>query len=89
MKFYRWHIAGAVSHIAGEVSHVYKQSGTNISNTIQRLPPPSNPKAASDVNNSLCVPIEATDETIYDYIIERDFDVICLRHGSLTIMMLS
>ena len=57
----RWHIAGAVSHIAGEVSHVYKQSGMNISNIIQYLPPPSNPKSASDVNNSVCVPIAATD----------------------------
>ena len=83
----------------------------NILNIIQCLPPLSNPKSASDVNNSVCVSITASDalretadtsrmrghgqvnttlslintrsvrnkaETIYDYINERDFDVICL-----------
>ena len=54
-------VTGEVSHITGEVSHVYKQSGLKISNIIQCLPPPSIPKSASDVNNSVRVPIASTD----------------------------
>ena len=39
-------------------SHV---SGVNISNIIICLPPPSNPKSASVVNNSVRVSVAATD----------------------------
>ena len=54
-------VTGEVSHITGEVSHVYKKSGLKISNIIQCLPPPSIPKSASDVNNSVRVPVASTD----------------------------
>ena len=41
-------------------SAIYIQSGVNILNIIQCLPPPSNPKSASDVNNSVRVSIAAS-----------------------------
>ena len=55
------HVTGEVSHVTGEIIHVYKQSGVNVSNIIQCLPPPSNPKSASDMNISVRASIGATD----------------------------
>ena len=80
-------------------TRVYKQSGVNISNIIQCLPPPSNPKSASDENTSrtrvhnqvhttLALintrSIRNKADTICNYITEHDFDVICLTETWLT-----